>query len=123
MIEHIRAGKVALDELPFIKRYGFRDEREFRMLHETKHKIHSKDIPFPLECIDRVTINPWLNVRLADAVFDTVHALDGCANLSIGQSSLVNNGEWRKLAARGESHSSSAVVGELVFHDRDSFSR
>jgi hypothetical protein len=99
MIKHLRTTNLPLEDLPFVKRYAFRDEKEFRLLYETKNKIKSKDFKFPLECIDRVTINPWLNVRLADAIFDTVRQLEGCDKLSIGQSSLVNNGEWKKLGS------------------------
>jgi hypothetical protein len=99
MMDHLRTAAVDIDNLPFLKRYAFRDEREFRFLYDTKNKLQSKDFVFPLECIDRFTINPWLNVRLADAIFDTVRSLDGCTKLSIGQSSLVNNGEWKRLGA------------------------
>jgi hypothetical protein len=99
MMDHVRTASLSLNDLPFLKRYAFRHEQEFRLLYDTKAKIQSKDFRFPLECIDRVTINPWLNVRLADAIFDTVRELAGCEKLSIGQSSLVNNGEWKKLGA------------------------
>ena len=102
-LDRVRTETIALADLPYLKRYAFRDEKEFRILYETRNKIQSKDVPFPLDCIDRVTINPWLNVRLADAIFDTVRALDGCSKLSIGQSSLVNNGEWKKLGANAAS--------------------
>ncbi len=99
MMDHLRTSTVDLASLPFLKRYAFRDEREFRLLYDTKNTLKSKDFSFPVECIDRVTINPWLNVRLADAIFDTVRSLKGCVNLSIGQSSLVNNNEWKRLGA------------------------
>lgn len=99
MMDHVRTARLSVDDLPFLKRYAFRDEQEFRLLYDTKNKLQSKDFPFPLESIDRITINPWLNARLADAIFDTVRELKGCAKLSIGQSSLVNNGEWKKLGA------------------------
>jgi hypothetical protein len=99
MMDHVRTAKIAIEDLPFLKRYAYRDEQEFRLLYDTKNKLQSKDFSFPLECIERVTINPWLNVRLADAIFDTVRGLVGCEKLSIGQSSLVNNGEWKKLGA------------------------
>jgi hypothetical protein len=102
MLDNMRSGALAIDDLPFLKRYAFRDEREFRLLFESRTALKSKDIPIPLDCIDRVTINPWLNVRLADAIFDTVRELEGCTKLCIGQSSLLNNGAWRKLGAGAE---------------------
>ena len=98
-MDHVRTAKLSVEDLPFLKRYAFKGEQEFRLVYDTRNKLQSKDFSFPLECIDRVTINPWLNVRLADAIFDTVRDLDGCKKLSIGQSSLVNNGEWKKLGA------------------------
>lgn len=99
LIDHVRDGKVGLNDLPFVKRVAFRDEREFRLIYESKNPLEYKDVPIDLDVIDRITINPWLNTRLADALFDTVRSFPGCERMSIGQSSLVNNKEWRKLGA------------------------
>jgi len=55
MMDHVRSSAISIDDLPFLKRYAFRDEKEFRLLYETKRPLQSKDFPLPLECIDRIT--------------------------------------------------------------------
>ena len=99
MMDHIRKSTISVEDLPFLKRYAFRDEKEFRLLYETKRPLQSKDFNLPIECIDRITINPWLNERLADALWETIRSLKGCEKLYIGQSSLVNNNEWKRLGS------------------------
>jgi hypothetical protein len=99
MLNHVRTAALSAEDLPFLKRYAFRDEQEFRLVYNTRHALQSKDFSLPLECIDRITINPWLNERLADGLWDTIRELKGCEHLIVGQSSLVNNREWKKLGA------------------------
>ena len=99
MMDHVRTTTLAVDDLPFLKRFAFRDEQEFRLLYDSKNPLQSKDFSLPLECIDRITINPWLNERLADGIYDTIRGLKDCEKLYVGQSSLVNNREWKKLGA------------------------
>lgn len=99
MMNHVRTAALDIEDLPFLKRYAFRDEREFRLIYDTLHDVPFRDFAISLECIDRITINPWLNERLADALYDTVRGLNGCEKLIVGQSSLVNNREWKKLGA------------------------
>jgi hypothetical protein len=48
-------------DLPFLKRYPFTDEREFRIICESRtQKMHALDIPIPLSCIDEIILSPWL---------------------------------------------------------------
>ena len=100
MMDHVRTAALSVDDLPFLKRYAFRDEREFRLVYDSKRTLDTKDFSLPLECIDRITINPWVNERLSEAIWETIRGLEGCENLAVGQSSLINNREWKKLGAK-----------------------
>jgi hypothetical protein len=42
MMDHLRTSRVELASLPFLKRYAFRDEREFRLLYDTKNTLQSR---------------------------------------------------------------------------------
>jgi hypothetical protein len=99
MMDHVRTTALSADDLPFLKRFAFRDEKEFRLVYDSKRVVDSKDFSLPLECIDRITINPWMNEKLAEAIWETLRGLQGCEKLIVGQSSLVNNREWKKLGA------------------------
>jgi hypothetical protein len=60
-LNRIRHKTVATEQLPFLKRYPFTDEREFRIICESPMKrIHALDIPIPLPCIDKIILRPWL---------------------------------------------------------------
>lgn len=100
MMDHVRKAALSVEDLPFLKRYAFRDEHEFRLVFESKRAVNTRDFPLPTEFIKRITISPWLNDGLAEAIWETIRSIDGCKSLVVGQSSLVNNNEWKKLGAR-----------------------
>lgn len=41
-----------IDELPFAKRWGFQDEKEYRLVYESRYDLRKFDIAIPLSCID-----------------------------------------------------------------------
>ncbi len=56
-----RSKRPTTDQLPFVKRYAFVDEGEFRVIFESsKSGLLKKDIPIPLSSIARITLSPWL---------------------------------------------------------------
>ncbi len=100
MMDHVRQKPPSLEDLPFLKRYAFRDEREFRLIYESKKTISVKDFSIPIESIDRISLSPWVNDSLADAIWETIRGLSGCEGLTVGQSSLINNNEWKRIGAK-----------------------
>jgi hypothetical protein len=59
----IRDRTLAVSELPFLKRYPFENENEFRMIYESPTtKLTKLDIPVPLSSISRVTLSPWSTI-------------------------------------------------------------
>ena len=94
-------------ELPFLKRYPFEDEGEFRILYESQQKVNSFGIPIPLSCIDKITLSPWLNKALSKHVKGILHSIKECSDLEIRRSTLISNDEWMSF---GES----AVQGPRV---------
>ncbi|MGB9456936.1 MAG: DUF2971 domain-containing protein [Bryobacteraceae bacterium] len=101
-LNEIRKKPIATEDLPFLKRYPFQDEDEFRLIYESKDEELSKlDIPVPLSCIDRVTLSPWLHHDLLSAVRQLLQKIEGCAKLRITRSTLINNEEWKRLGESG----------------------
>jgi hypothetical protein len=93
-----KIGKTALpiDKFPFVKRYAFRDEQEFRMVYETKTDQVSKlDIPIPLSCIDKIVLNPWLHPDLFCRVQEALRSIKDCQSLRIEHSKLIDNERWK----------------------------
>jgi hypothetical protein len=97
MLKEIRSKRPSLQELPFLKRYPFEDEREFRIIYQSSAKESHLDIPISLSCIDKVTLNPWLNKTLFDRVKEMLLSLKGCEGIRVSQSTLISNEQWKKL--------------------------
>jgi hypothetical protein len=100
MMDRLRNQPPALDDLPFLKRYAFRDEDEFRVIYEgMKTKRETKDFPLPFSCIAKISISPWAPELLGIAITETIKGIPGCEQLQVGRSSLINNKEWKRIGA------------------------
>jgi len=68
-LNEIRHKQLEVDGLPFLKRYPFQGESEFRVIYESKKAdIPTLDISIPLSCIYKITLSPWLPRSLSDRV-------------------------------------------------------
>jgi hypothetical protein len=86
-------------DLPFLKRYPFTDEREFRIIWESETmKMHALDILIPLSCIDEIILSPWLPHALSGNIRRLLRRIPGCGKLKIARSTLISNEEWKNLA-------------------------
>jgi hypothetical protein len=73
-----RNGRHSVDDLPFLKRYPFQDEKEYRMIWESAEDGKTAyDVPIALSCVDRVTLSPWLHKALSKHVKELLHSIDG----------------------------------------------
>src|SRR5262249_49945020 len=86
-LNQIRDKILSVEELPFLKRAPFGDEEEFRVIYESKtKKLTSFDVEIPLECIDKITLSPWLHPRLSESVKELIRCVDGCEAVRISRS-------------------------------------
>ena len=97
-LNKMRNKEIDLENLPFLKRYAFKDESEYRIIYTNK-KIDKKikDVPIPLSCIKKISVNPWAPKQFFYVIRDIIRGIEGCSNIRIGQSSLINNNEWKRL--------------------------
>jgi hypothetical protein len=99
-LKEISNRKLTTEELPFLKRYPFKGENEFRVIYESKEtELPTLDIAIPLDCIDKVTLSPWLASALFDHVKSMLRALPGCKAIKIRRSTLISNEQWKNLGA------------------------
>ena len=98
-LNELREDALFVGNLPFIKRFAFEDEREYRLVLPLAKECTSLDISIPLSCINKVTLSPWLNANLLESVKKTVHGIDGCNRLKVTRSTLISNDEWKEFAA------------------------
>lgn len=94
---------VGVDDLPFLKRYAFEDECEYRMIYESQGQTLTKlDIPIPLSCIDKIVLSPWIHPDLFKEVKKVLRLIDGCSKLAIGRSTLIGNEEWKRFGEQAK---------------------
>jgi hypothetical protein len=92
---------INIEKLPFIKRYPYYDEQEYRVIYVShKKSIEHKSIPIDLSCITRIRLSPWMSPAVEGAVISSLNAIPGCREIKIRRSSLVNNETWKQLASR-----------------------
>ena len=84
------------NRLPFVKREGYSDEREWRVVATTEDTAQlTLDVPVELASISRLILNPWLPPSLADNLRIIIRQIDGCASLKIEASALTNSIRWK----------------------------
>ena len=95
--------RINVYELPFLKRKGFADEKEFRLL------FHSRSAQQPVHYIDiertwvkRIIFNPWISEPLFQSLKTTLQTTPGCSNVAIVRTSLIDNVKWKSACDRVE---------------------
>jgi hypothetical protein len=87
--------------MPFLKRAPYSPEHEFRFVYESKAKrLHSKDYPISLECIERIYLSPWMPEAIADSVKASLKAISGVQGIPITRSTLIRNDQWQSYGNR-----------------------
>jgi hypothetical protein len=94
-------GPADINRLPFLKRYGFTDEAEFRIVVETDADQQGAIyIDCQPEWIDRIYINPWLPKQQADSLIGTLNDIGGQRKFNIRRSRLIDGDTWRAAGSR-----------------------
>jgi len=94
----LKAKRPDIEKWPFLKRIPFEPEAEYRIIYENrKEAIRSLGVAIELAAIVKITLSPWLPESVAASVQNTLRAIDGCSNLVINKSTLLNNADWRAL--------------------------
>jgi hypothetical protein len=101
-IQQIRGqAALELEDIPFIKRFPYRDEKEFRVIFASQDEaLEYKDYPIELAWIRRITLSPWMSKTLAASVKKTLKSIPGCSMIKISRSTLVDNDAWKGFTAR-----------------------
>ena len=95
-INELRKNKPAANELPFIKRFPFQPEKEYRALWESRTVACSAlDIPIELASITRITLSPWLHPNLRKNLVAALKRIEGCKGIPMWRSTLTENATWK----------------------------
>ncbi|HEY3443618.1 MAG TPA: hypothetical protein VGK29_22865 [Paludibaculum sp.] len=104
-IELNRAKPPALERLPFLKRYPYRDEKEYRIVSvDLKREVETKSFSIPLESVEKITLSPWLPKNLRNVVGETLCSAAGC-EIRVSHTTLLDNKRWKNLGSRWNARS------------------
>lgn len=98
-IEALRKSEPMSSDLPFLKRYAFIDEKEYRLFYGVKNAEEPEfRISVPIASVARITLSPWLEKSVVKQVKGTLKSIEGCESLEIYRSTLIENESWKKIA-------------------------
>ena len=101
-IKQLISSAPKTDDLPYLKRYAYIDEQEFRLFLGLKKKgAATYRFPISLKAIDRIILSPWLPKLVFQNVKITLKSIAGCSSIRIYRSTLVENESWKRFAANG----------------------
>lgn len=93
--------QVAIADLPFVKRLGYSDEREWRMvMHHPEDAIMAHSVPLDPACLTRIVLNPWMPKQLGDNLRAIFRGIPGCGSIKIEASGLTNSQRWKDAGRR-----------------------
>ena len=91
-----RSAPIELDELPFLKRETFGDEREYRLVCWQAQRFASEAFQFHIDpsVIQKVTFGPAMPRALANTLQSVAAEQMGCGHIRFMRSRLDNNQIW-----------------------------
>lgn len=97
-IDELKAMSTSdLESLPFIKRLGYKDEKEWRIVAKSNHGTKEFiDIPIELSWINRIILNPWMPPPLVTNIRGIIKSLPDCSKLSVVTTGLTNSRLWKE---------------------------
>lgn len=90
-------SNLAIKDLPFLKRYAFRDEKEYRIIFEGLSEKHDfKRFAIDTKCISQISLSPWLPKPLIKTLINTIKSFDGSSSFIVNKTTLNENSIWMK---------------------------
>jgi hypothetical protein len=98
-INSANGNGMQIQDLPFVKRFPYKDENEFRIIYVDQNELkEAAPLDISLGWIKRITLSPWMPEPLAEAVKTTMKSINGCRNIKVYRSTLVDNERWKQAA-------------------------
>jgi len=101
-VDYVRIADIAtidasdIHRLPFMKRAGFRDEAEFRVIATAGEDDQGIHVPLDPAAVSRITFSPTIPPALVDSARQLLRQLPGWEKLRIVQSRLTDSETWQR---------------------------
>lgn len=97
-IKEMRKKGMAIDDLPFVKRYAYSDEQEYRIVYKSDIEITQvKYISIFPEDIEFIEINPWADGMEVNSIKHQIKKIAGFENTYLRQSTVTDNSGWKRI--------------------------
>jgi hypothetical protein len=97
----IKGNEFEFDEMPFVKRWPYRDESEYRFIYESDEVgLESKSFDLGVDAIQRVVLSPWVPESIADATKNAIKSVPDCENLTVTRTTVLDNPHWKGFSDR-----------------------
>lgn len=102
LIDDIAKERINVDRLPFLKRFAFRDELEYRLIigKENEEKNNFYNIKFDINIMDKIILSNSLPENLKKPMVELLKGIDACSKLVINRSTLNENKRWKRACER-----------------------
>lgn len=97
-LDEFKTKNIQAKDLPFVKRVGYEDECEFRVVYKNAQKNEQvKKVKITIDCIEKIRLSPWLPSNLKDSISNTIASIDGCEGLhkSVFKSTITGSNRWK----------------------------
>jgi hypothetical protein len=93
--------EIKTDDIPFIKRWPYRCEEEYRIIAEPAGKTDFFEIAIPLETINRITISQQMPEQIYKTIKGYLKNLNGDPDSRINRSTVYENKRWISRFKKG----------------------
>jgi len=98
-IDTLEKNPPKIDDLPFTKRYAYKGEEEFRVIYiSATEEIKIKHVDINLDCINKISINSWIDEVSRKSIEKTIQNIPGCEKIKVIKSTVTENKRWKKVA-------------------------
>ena len=98
MEESLEKLPLEASRLPFLKRYPYRGEKEYRVIYvDTEKRLRSKSYDIDLSLIKWIRLSPWMPKPLVKSVKETLKSIRGCSELEIDRSTVTDSKRWKGI--------------------------
>jgi hypothetical protein len=95
-LSEIRNNTIAADDIPFIKRYAYRCESEYRILWQGKTNQPAIEIDLDLNSINKITLSQRMPKPIHNSIKELLRSEIQNPSSRINSSTLYENAAWIK---------------------------
>jgi hypothetical protein len=99
-LTEVEDNPVPIDQRPFVKRWPYRCENEFRILWEGDTDLPTIDVDIDFGSINKITISQGMPADVYGSIKELLHEEIGDPSSKVNKSTLYENKRWIKALMR-----------------------